>query len=232
MSPEEHPTEVSHWERPIGRRVFMATVATGIGGLFLLSRSNGITRTVSRVTESVKSGGAWRIYSVQTPMPRFNPATFKLKITGEVENPLELSWDDVLALPTVKKTSDFHCVTGWSVMDVKWEGILPQEIIERVKPTKKAKFVRMFSMEKPYVDQVTIEQFLHKDNVLAHKMDGEPLKREHGSPLRMVLPEMYGYKGVKWVKELRFDEKMMLGYWEQRGYDADAFVGNSNGIKT
>lgn len=226
----ESPQELTPWQRPIGRGAFLGTIFTGIGALLLLSRSSGVTRAVSRVTESVKPGGGWRIYAVQTPLPVFKPDTFTLKITGEVENPVELSWDEVKGWADHKKTSDFHCVTGWSVMDVKWRGILPQEIIDRVKPTAKAKFVSMLSLEEPYIDQVTMEQFMHEENILAHTMDGQPLTREHGSPLRMVLPKMYGYKGVKWVKELRFDTTMELGYWEQRGYDADAYIGNSNGI--
>lgn len=223
------PSEISVWERPIGRRAFLGTVFTGLGALVLMSRSGGLTRAVSKVTESVKPGGAWRIYAVQSPMPVFNPATFTLKIGGEVENPIELSWDEVLSWPSVKKTSDFHCVTGWSVMDARWQGILPREIIDRVKPTSKAAYVSMLSLEEPYVDQVTIEQFLYKENLLAYRLDEEPLSREMGSPLRMILPEMYGYKGVKWLKELRFDSEMQLGYWEQRGYDVDAYVGKSNG---
>lgn len=227
----DHPTELTAWERPIGRRAFLATVFTGLGALVLLSRASGVTRAVSKVTESVLPDGGWRIYAIQSPMPVFEPATYTLKITGEVEEPMELSWDEVLDWPAHKSTSDFHCVTGWSVMDVRWKGILPKEIVERVRPTSKAKFVTMYSLEEPYVDQVTMDQFLHEDNVLAHTMDGEPLTREHGSPLRMVLPQMYGYKGVKWVKELRFVSKMELGYWEQRGYDVDAYVGNSNGIE-
>ncbi|MCW2926578.1 MAG: molybdopterin-dependent oxidoreductase [Thermoleophilia bacterium] len=224
------PAEVSAWERPIGRRAFLATVASGIGALFVLSRFGDVTRAVSRVTESVKPGGGWRIYAVESPMPVFEPDDFTLKITGEVENPVELSWDEVQSWASNRLTSDFHCVTGWSVMDVKWQGILPSEIIERVKPKPSAKFVSMLSLERSYMDQVTMEQFTVEGNVLAHTMDGLPLTREHGSPLRMVLPEMYGYKGVKWVRELRFDSEMMPGYWEQRGYDVDAYVGRSNGI--
>ena len=224
------PAEVAAWERPIGRRAFLATIAAGLGGLALLSRSNGITRAVSKVTEAAAGDGGWRIYAVESPMPEFDPASYTLRISGAVEEPIELSWDEVQEWMSSRRTSDFHCVTGWSVMDVKWDGILPKEIIDRVRPKPEATHVSMLSLERSYMDQVTIEQFLHEENVLAHSMDGEPLTREHGSPLRMVLPEMYGYKGVKWVRELRFDTKQIAGYWERRGYDVDAYVGNSNGI--
>ena len=65
--------------------------------------------------------------------------------------------------------------------------------------------------------------------MLARNQDGKPLTRSHGAPLRLVLPRMYGYKNVKWVRELRFDSTAAPGYWEQRGYDVDAWVGKSNG---
>lgn len=223
------PTELTAWERPIGRGAFLGTIAAGLGGLVLLSQTSGLNRAISKAAESVMPGGAWRIYAVESPMPEFDPATFTLKIGGEVEQPIELSWDEVASWHAHKRINDFHCVTGWSVMDVHWKGILPADIVARVRPKPGAKFVTMKSLETSYVDQITLPQFLHEDNVLAHTMDGKPLTREHGAPLRMVLPEMYGYKGVKWVNELRFDTKMMPGYWEQRGYDADAYVGRSNG---
>ena len=142
---------------------------------------------------------------------------------------MRLRWNAVAELPGERQTSDFHCVTGWSVTDVRWEGIRPQTIIDLVRPTAAAKFVSLQSMEAPYIDQVSMEQFRAPDVMLARHMDDKPLTRSHGSPLRLVIPSMYGYKGVKWVRELRFDATQTPGYWEQRGYDTDAFIGKSNG---
>ena len=85
------------------------------------------------------------------------------------------------------------------------------------------------SLETPYVDQISLDQFREPDAMLARRQDGKPLTRSHGAPLRLVLPSMYGYKNVKWVRELRFDATAAPGYWEQRGYDVDAWVGKSNG---
>ena len=127
------------------------------------------------------------------------------------------------------QTSDFHCVTGWSVDNVHWEGIRPQTIIDLVRPKPGAKFVTLQSLEAPYVDQISLDQFREPNAMLARHQDGKPLTRSHGAPLRLVLPSMYGYKNVKWVRELRFDATAAPGYWEQRGYDVDAWVGKSNG---
>ena len=85
------------------------------------------------------------------------------------------------------------------------------------------------SLETPYVDQISLAQFQEPDAMLARHQDGKPLTRSHGAPLRLVLPSMYGYKNVKWVRELRFDSAAAPGFWEQRGYDVDAWVGGSNG---
>jgi DMSO/TMAO reductase YedYZ molybdopterin-dependent catalytic subunit len=90
--------------------------------------------------------------------------------------------------------------------------------------------VTLQSLEGPYVDQISLDQFRESNVMLARHMDGKPLTRSHGAPLRLVLPSMYGYKGVKWVREIRFDSQQAPGYWEQRGYDVDAWVGKSNGF--
>jgi DMSO/TMAO reductase YedYZ molybdopterin-dependent catalytic subunit len=162
-------------------------------------------------------------------MPVFQPRTFELSVTGLVEKPVRLRWHDVAALPGEHQISDFHCVTGWSVDKVHWEGIRPQTIIDLVRPKPSATFVSLQSLEDPYIDQITMKQFTDTDVMLARHMDGKPLTRSHGAPLRLVLPSMYGYKGVKWVRELRFGNVLSPGYWEQRGYDIDAYIGHSNG---
>ena len=86
------------------------------------------------------------------------------------------------------------------------------------------------SAEKPYVDTLTVDQARLHDVMLAYEMDGRPLPRVHGAPLRLVIPEMYGYKNVKWVERITLGREATAGYWEQRGYDTDAWVGGSNGL--
>jgi DMSO/TMAO reductase YedYZ molybdopterin-dependent catalytic subunit len=231
----ETPTPTPRSGLPIGRAALLGTFAAGVGGIAL---APAVSRLLSSAVPSTGGlgdvlpgiGGGWRIYSVQSPLPRFEPSTFELRISGLVEKPQLLRWSDVAALPGVHQTSDFHCVTGWSVNNVKWEGIRPQTIIDLVRPKASAKFVTLFSLETPYVDQISIPQFREPDAMLARAQDGKPLTRSHGAPLRLVLPSMYGYKNVKWVRELRFDSVAAPGFWEQRGYDVDAWVGKSNGL--
>jgi DMSO/TMAO reductase YedYZ molybdopterin-dependent catalytic subunit len=231
----EHPTPTPRHGLPIGRAALLGSFAAGLGGIAAapaLSRllSNAVPDAPVGLGSFVPGvGGGWRIYSIQSPLPVFDPTTFELSITGLVENPLRLRWSEVAELPGERQTSDFHCVTGWSVEDVRWEGVRPQTLIDLVRPKPSARFVSLQSLEDPYVDQITLGQFRGPDVMLARHMDGKPLTRSHGAPLRLVIPRMYGYKGVKWVRELRFDAEQTPGYWEQRGYDTDAWVGSSNG---
>ena len=133
-------------------------------------------------------------------------------------------------MPPKKRFRDFHCVTGWTVRKVRWEGVSSRTLVDLVRPRPAARYVNFVSLEKPYVDQLSLKQFLAPDVLLARGMDAKPLPRVHGAPLRLVVPEMYGYKSVKWVGEIAFVAGADPGYWEQRGYDADAFVGRSNGL--
>jgi DMSO/TMAO reductase YedYZ molybdopterin-dependent catalytic subunit len=231
----QRPQETPRAGLPIGRAALLGTLAAGIGGI---AAAPWISRTLSGAVPTGTGGlgelfpgigGGWRIYNVQSPMPVFQPRTFELSVTGLVEKPVRLRWHDVAALPGEHQISDFHCVTGWSVDKVHWEGIRPQTIIDLVRPKPSATFVSLQSLEDPYIDQITMKQFTDTDVMLARHMDGKPLTRSHGAPLRLVLPSMYGYKGVKWVRELRFGNVLSPGYWEQRGYDIDAYIGHSNG---
>ena len=233
----EAPREVPASALPLGRAAFLATVAAGVGGIALASRYagtvgaavNGVASAVPVVGGLAPSQG-WRIYTVADTMPTFDPATYRLRIRGLVERPLELAWSEFVALPGTAQVSDFHCVTGWTVPHVHWEGVTGRKIVELARPHPSARFVSLVSLEQPYVDQISIAQLTQPDVMLARQMDGRPLQRVHGAPLRLVIPEMYGYKNVKWVGELVFEAKQAAGYWEQRGYDVDAWVGRSNGL--
>jgi DMSO/TMAO reductase YedYZ molybdopterin-dependent catalytic subunit len=220
---------------PIGRAAFLGMIAVGAAGIVIgPSVSGGVNRALSslipdRVASAV-SGDGWRIYSVSPPMPTFDPASYALRIGGLVARPRSLRWREVAALPGDEQVSDFHCVTGWSVAGVRWEGIRPTTVLDLVSPLPRARYVSFVSLEAPYADQITLDQFRLEDVMLARGMDGRPLSRVHGAPLRVVIPQMYGYKGVKWLSEIRFDAEPEPGFWERRGYDVNAWVGRSNDI--
>jgi DMSO/TMAO reductase YedYZ molybdopterin-dependent catalytic subunit len=161
-------------------------------------------------------------------MPRLDRATYRLRVGGLVERPVSLGLADLRALPRAEQVSDFHCVTGWSVEDVRWTGVRLRHVLERARIRGGAGALAFVSAEKPYVDSLTLEQAFLPDVLLAWDMDGKPLSRPHGGPLRLVVPRMYGYKSVKWVDRILVTREPVEGYWEQRGYDRDAWVGRSN----
>jgi DMSO/TMAO reductase YedYZ molybdopterin-dependent catalytic subunit len=216
----------------MGRGVFLGVVGAGVAGLFVGGRVSHLASPLGAVVpNAVRSlvPDGWRIYSVNPPWPTFDPATYRLQVTGAVEHPLSLSWDEVLALPQARQTTDFHCVTGWTVGGVHWQGVRLQDLWDRAKPTPDARYANFVSLEQPYVDSLSMQQTTMPNVMLAHAMDSQPLTQAHGAPMRLVIPEMYGYKGVKWLTRIDLVPKLEEGFWEQRGYDVDAWVGRSNG---
>jgi DMSO/TMAO reductase YedYZ molybdopterin-dependent catalytic subunit len=214
----------------IGRGVFLATLAGGLSSLFWGKAAWGqVSGALGGVGAALGPGSGWRIYTVSATMPTFDAATWRLKIGGLVEQPLELSYDELRALPQAAEIRDFHCVTGWSVDNVHWRGVRFQDLLAQARPFSGAHALQFVSAEQPYVDYLTLEQAKLPDAMLAWEMDGKPLAREHGAPVRVVIPEMYGYKNVKWVAEINLVSRAGSGYWENLGYDRNAWVGRSNG---
>ncbi|HVS86267.1 MAG TPA: molybdopterin-dependent oxidoreductase [Gaiellaceae bacterium] len=221
--------------RRYGRGVFLATVAGGLSSL-VWGRSvwGHVTGAVSPLAETVAPflPSGWRIYTVSGSMPRFDPASWRLEVGGLVDRPVSLDARALRALPRVEQVSTFHCVTGWTVKDVHWAGVRIHDVLAAAGPQPAGRGLRFTSAERPYVDYLTSEQAALPDVLLAYEMDGRPLPREHGAPLRLVVPDMYGYKSVKWLARIDVVAQPEAGYWEQLGYDRDAWVGRSNGYGT
>jgi DMSO/TMAO reductase YedYZ molybdopterin-dependent catalytic subunit len=173
--------------------------------------------------------GGWRIYTVSGSLPKFDAATWRLEIGGAVRRPVALDYGQLLALPKAEQLSTFHCVTGWTVRNVAWGGVRIRDVLALAKPHPEARALRFVSAEHPYDDYLTLGQAQLRDVMLAYEMDGKPLSRAHGAPLRLVIPDMYGYKNVKWLQRIELVPREGSGYWEQLGYDQDAWVGRSNG---
>jgi len=221
--------------RPLGRRAFLVLVAGGLsslawGGSALDFASKSTLVLPEPLRAAIPVGQGWRIYAVNRPYPRFDPASWRLRIDGLVERPQTLTYADLLALPQAEQTSDFHCVTGWSVDGVRWRGVRFRDLLATAVPRASARALVFVSAERPYVDTLTLRQALTPDAMLAHAMDDQPLTRAHGAPARVVMPRMYGYKGVKWLERIVVTDHVADGFWEQRGYDRDAWVGGSNGL--
>jgi DMSO/TMAO reductase YedYZ molybdopterin-dependent catalytic subunit len=219
--------------RPDGRRAFLGLLA---GGLSAFAWAGPVSRVLSPLTSSLSQlsanllpAGGWRIYTITGVMPDLDPALWSLRVDGLVERPTTFSLAQLETLPRAEQISTFHCVTGWTVQDVHWSGVRFHDLLARVRPLPGAHALRFVSAERPYEDSLTLEQALTPDTMLAFGMDHEPLSRPHGAPARVVIPRMYGYKGVKWLERIELVAAQPEGYWEGLGYDQNAYVGRSNG---
>jgi DMSO/TMAO reductase YedYZ molybdopterin-dependent catalytic subunit len=166
----------------------------------------------------------FRINTVESKNPSFDPARYRFIVDGLVEKPLSLTYDELLALPSVSQVSDFHCVEGWGVDNARWQGVRLQTIIDLVRPRPNAAFVTFHSLDGVYQDSLSVGQASLPDALIAYRMYGRPLTPEHGLPLRFVMPRMYGYKGAKFLYRLEFAPQQTTGYWEQRGWQVDGWI--------
>ncbi len=153
--------------------------------------------------------------------PEVPTERWKLTVDGAVETPLVLSFADLLALPQVDLEADFHCVTGWSVMDVAFRGVRLETIAALARPTLEATHV-MTHAHDGYSANLPLEEALKPDVLLVHAVDGRPLAVERGGPVRIVVPQLWAWKGAKWVNRIEVLTHDRRGYWEIRGYSNTA----------
>ena len=153
--------------------------------------------------------------------PEIATAQWLLSLDGAVESPLRLGWQDFLALPQTKDVSDFHCVTTWSRMDMEWVGVQLATLAALAHPLPTATHLLLHAYD-GYTTNLSLEEALKDDVLLVHTVNGQPLPREHGGPCRMITPQLYAWKGAKWINRIEFLTRDKLGYWEERGYSATA----------
>ena len=148
-------------------------------------------------------------------------ANWRLRIHGEVQRPIVLTYEALLSLEQVHITCDVHCVTGWTLLDSQWSGVRLNTIMDRVKPRESGEFV---ILEAPggYTSNVPISETRKENVILAHSFFAEKLQRAHGAPVRVVIPDRYFYKSVKWIEAVKVTAVDEPGYWESRGYSNSA----------
>jgi DMSO/TMAO reductase YedYZ molybdopterin-dependent catalytic subunit len=150
-------------------------------------------------------------------IPDIDLATWKFSVVGMVEEELHLTWGEFLALPQETLRSDIHCVTHWSKFDNEWTGVKFTELMKRITPRPAAKHVMVHSYG-GYTTNVPLDELLDDDVLFAHQHNGQPLAKEHGWPMRLVVPKLYFWKSAKWVRGLVFMDAEKAGFWEMYGY--------------
>ena len=148
-------------------------------------------------------------------------ATWTFRVLGEVENELELSWEQFNELPQSSNVQDIHCVTRWSRFDASFEGVHWSELAKLVRPKPTARFV-IAHAEAGFTSNVPLSFLEDPNALLATHADGEPLSPEHGYPLRLVIPGKYFWKSAKWLRAIELSSIDRPGFWERYGYHNDA----------
>lgn len=214
--------------RSLARRRFMQQAASGTvlvafgGGLYVLSED--LTREAR--AESRKDGRprlppGQKVIERLKPMggtpgdPR--PSEYRLRVHGEVERPFTLTFAELLEQPSVTLASDVHCVTGWSVLGARFTGARVRDLARKAGVKPSARHV-VFEGAHGYTANVPLREALAPEVLVAHRLDGRPLSRAHGAPVRGVVPDLYFWKSAKWLTGIRFVVRDEPGYWETRGY--------------
>lgn len=167
--------------------------------------------------------GHFRVYTV-TPIPSFSNANWSFRIDGLVERAQVWNWEQFVKLARTVQVSDFHCVTGWSVYKNTWEGISLAQLLKQAGVKPEAHSVKFYSGDGVYTDAITMDQAQMEDIMVAVMHDGKPIPADLGGPVRLVIPQMYAYKSVKWLNRIELIDSEHIGYWEERGYDKDAWL--------
>jgi DMSO/TMAO reductase YedYZ molybdopterin-dependent catalytic subunit len=150
-------------------------------------------------------------------VPRFDPARWDFRVFGLVEQPLRFSWDEFGRLPQSEVLADFHCVTRWSRFDNRWRGVLARDVLGPAKPQGAAQFA-LIHAEQGFTANLPLADLLAPNSIFATLHDGELLSAEHGYPLRLIVPHLYAWKSVKWVRGVEVLDQDTAGFWERNGY--------------
>ena len=211
------------------RRSFLYKLGVGAavtafgGGLYRLAGSD-----LERQARAQKRGDGrprlppgQRLISSMRPMGGVpgdpTPGAFRLRVHGEVERELTLTFAELLALPQTEQLSDVHCVTAWSLFDVRVKGVRVSELARRAGVKASARHV-IFEAAAGYTANVPLAEALAPDVLLAHQLDGKPLPMPHGPPVRAFVPSLYFWKSAKWLTGVKFVSRDEPGFWETRGY--------------
>lgn len=152
------------------------------------------------------------------PTPRIPQEEWRFGIEGLVRAPVVWTWEEFLKLPSQTFTVDIHCVTKWSKLDTRWQGVSVDVLLEHVELDPRASFVMAVSYG-GYTTNLPLPDLLNGKAFVAYSYNGQPsLAPEHGGPARLVVPHLYFWKSAKWVRGLELIEKDQPGFWESLGY--------------
>ncbi|MEU7056416.1 molybdopterin-dependent oxidoreductase [Streptomyces sp. NPDC046197] len=231
----EQPEEAG---RPVGRRVLLGTLGLGaLGVLTAPTLQRGLETFLGAasgndptgLTGLLPNGGGFRYYSVAASVPHKDAGNYRLTVDGLVDHPASYTLADLRALPQTRVVHDVQCVTGWRVPGTPFEGVRLSGLLDAAGVRSSAKAVRFTCFDGTYTESLTLDQARRSDVLVALRMQDKDLGHDHGGPVRLYVAPMYFYKSAKWLSGITVTDEVQPGYWEQLGYDVDAWVGHSNG---
>ncbi len=218
---------------PVGRRIVLGLLAIGAVGVV---GGNKVQNQLSQLLQPIEEhdptglvslfplGATFRYYSVAGSVPTPSATSYRLNVTGLVEQRASYTLQDLQALPQTSLEEDFQCVTGWRVLDVPWSGVELSRLLDLARPTAGANAVLFRSSDGIYTESLTLEEARQPGVLVALRMLGGPVTHDHGGPVRMYVASNYGYKSTKWLSGIELTDGQVPGYWEPRGYDIDGRI--------
>ena len=218
-------TDSSRTDKIVKTKMMLAKVKSqhqqGIKTSELIQGSGPMNRDgVPRLPPDQKEVKNWPVLDLGI-VPDVSRDNWRLELCGLCQAPQTLTYVQLLQLPQTEDTSDFHCVTGWSQYDFKWQGVRFSDLAKLCGASPDAKFVSMESYDQ-YTTNISIEDAMKSDVLIVHQVNGGPLPKEHGGPVRMITPQLWAWKGAKWIRKIEFLKSDRRGFWEVRGYSNSA----------
>ena len=215
------------FEKAIERRTFLRIAATGTvvsalgAGTYVLAAPDDPRGKQLRPDGRPRLPPGQRILDALKPMGGDpgdpSPSAFRFRVHGEVEQPFQVDFAGLLALPQTELVCDVHCVTGWTVLDAKFTGVKVSELAKKARVLSSARHV-IFEAAHGYSANVRLAEATAPNVIIAHRYMGQPLTKPHGPPSRAIVPDLYFWKSAKWITGIKFVKRDAPGYWEMRGY--------------
>ncbi|MEU8950394.1 molybdopterin-dependent oxidoreductase [Streptomyces sp. NPDC048489] len=222
---------------PVGRRALLGMLAAGAAGLatapYLQRGWEGVLGAASQVDPTGLSGvlpnpGGFRYYSVVGSVPRKHENDYELTVDGLVDRPRTYTLPELRALRQTRVVHDVLCTDGWRVDDTPFEGVRLADILDAAGVRAEGKALRFTCFDGAYTESLTLDQARRPDVLVALNMQDKPITHEHGGPVRLYVAPMYFYKSAKWLAGITVTDKVVPGFWEERGYEVDGWLDDAD----
>jgi DMSO/TMAO reductase YedYZ molybdopterin-dependent catalytic subunit len=237
MDADQPPEQVQDGP-PVGRRMLLGTLAAGAAGLatapYLQRGWDALLAKASQndptgLTGLLPNPGGFRYYSIVSSVPRKGETDYQLTIGGLVARPRTYSLADLRALPQTRVVHDVQCTDGWRVEKVPFDGVRLSDLLDAAGVAAAGKALSFSCFDGAYTENLTLEQARRPDMLVALRMQDQPITHEHGGPVRLYAAPMYFYKSAKWLSGISVTDRVVPGYWEERGYDLDGWLDGADG---